>query len=97
MIFDCLHRLRKCVQDENHCIKVKAVLYEEMQIVCGKRKMLNGTPYDISGQYCSTNTRADIKLFLHMQDISNHTIKTSKDKLLMDSKCLVVPGVTMTS
>ena len=38
------------------------------------------------------NSRADIKLFLHLQDTSNYMIKISKDKILVDDKLVVVPG-----
>ena len=93
MLFECLHRLGKHVKGKNHSIIVKLVLDEEMQIVWGKRKMLNGTTYDISSLFAAQthNTRSDIKSFLHMQDTVNHTVKMSKDKLLMDGKPVMVP------
>ena len=53
--------------------------------------MLNGTPYNISGPQ-TQNATADIKSFLYTEYTSYHTIKISKDKLLMDSKPVVVPG-----
>ena len=51
ILFECLHRLGKGVQGRNHSIMVKYVLDEEMQIMWNKRRMLNGTPYDISGHF----------------------------------------------
>ena len=63
MLFECLHRLGKCVQGKNHSIIVKFLLDEEMQIKWGKRRMLNGSLYDISSQFAPQilNARADIK------------------------------------
>ena len=79
--------------EKNHSIIVKLVLVEEMQIVLGKR-ILNGTPFDTSGQFATQtqNARVDIKSLLCTQDTSNHTIKIIKDKLLMEGKCVVLSG-----
>ena len=55
--------------------------------------MLNGTFYDISSKFALKiqNARVHIKLFLLTEDTSNHTIKISKNKLLMDGRPVVVP------
>ena len=70
------------------------MLDSEMQIIWGKRRILNATYYDISSQFAlqTQNANVNIKSFLCTQDTSNHTIKLSKDKLLMDGKTAVVHG-----
>ena len=94
MLFECIHWLGKHMQRKKCPIIVKCFLDEEMQIAWGKRRMLHGIPYDISNLFSpqSQNARMDAKSLPYTWDISNHTIKTSKDKLPVDIKSAVVPG-----
>ena len=81
MLFECLLRLDKHMQGKNHSIIVTFVPDEEMQIMWHKRRMLNGTPYNISGQF-PTQTHKTLSIIL---------LRYGKDELLMDDKPVVVP------
>ena len=94
MLFECLHRLDKYVQGKKYSFIVKFVLDEEIQIMLGKRRMLNGTPTNIIGLFApqSQNARVYMKLFLNTLNTSNEIIMISKDKVHMDGKAVVILG-----
>ena len=74
-----------CARKKNHSIIVKFVLDEEMQ--CGVKD-----GYSMLTPMVPAVEFVDVKLFLHTEDTSNHTIKVSKDKIPMDGKPVVAHG-----